>query len=98
MAFILKCIFSVFILTGIAITLYGLWEIFGTITFVRNSPERVKATFIGYDQEVVETRSGSPSPTSPDRYDFQDSSSIMSYPIFEKGGLKSSHRNIFQAL
>jgi len=83
MAFILKCIFSAFILAGIAITLYGLWEIFGTITFVKNSPERVKATFIGYDQEVIESRSSSPSPTSPDRYDFQDSSSTMSYPMFE---------------
>ncbi|OGP87197.1 MAG: hypothetical protein A2156_08075 [Deltaproteobacteria bacterium RBG_16_48_10] len=83
MAIILKYILGLFILTGIAIALYGLWEVLGTKNFVETSSGRAKATFIGYDHEVVETRSLSPSSTQPGQYDFQDSSSIMSYPRFE---------------
>ena len=83
MAFILKCIFGLFILTGIAIALYGLQEVLGTMTFVKNSPERAKATFIGYDREVVETTSTSPSPNWEFQQDFHESQSIMSYPCFE---------------
>jgi hypothetical protein len=83
MASILKCIFGLFILTGIAIALYGLQEVLGTMTFVKNSPERAKATFIGYDREVVETTSTSPSPNWEFQQDFHESQSIMSYPCFE---------------
>jgi hypothetical protein len=83
MAFILKCIFGLFILTGIAIALYGLREVLGTKNFVETSLGRAKATFVGYDQEVIETRSVSPSPTQPGQQDFQDSSTMMSYPQFE---------------
>jgi hypothetical protein len=82
-AFILKCILGLFVLPGIAISLYGLREVLGTMAYVKNSPERAKATFIGYDREVVETTSTTPSPTWPGRYDFEKSQSIMSYPCFE---------------
>ncbi len=83
MAFILKCILGLFVLTGIAIAFYGLREVLGTMTYVKNSPERAKATFIGYDREIVETTSTTPSPTWPGRYDSEKSQSIMSYPCFE---------------
>src|SRR4030042_4205826 len=83
MAFILKCIFGLFILAGIAISRYGLQEVLGTMTFVKNSPERAKAIFIGYDREVVETTSTSPSPNWEFQQDFHESQSIMSYPCFE---------------
>jgi len=83
MVSVLKCILGLFILTGIAIALYGLREVLGTKNFVETSSGRAKATFVGYDQEVVETRSVSPSPTQPGQQDFQDSSTMMSYPQFE---------------
>lgn len=83
MAFVLKCIIGLFVLVGIAIAVYGFWEVRGTMTYIKNSPERAKATFIGYDREVVETTSTSPSPTWPGRYDFERSYSLMSYPCFE---------------
>jgi len=68
---------------GIAIALYGAWEIMETVNFVNASPGRAKAKFVGYDREVVETRSVSPSPTWEGQQDFHDSSSLMSYPQFE---------------
>ena len=83
MAFVLKCILGLFVLTGIAIAIYGLWEVLGTMTYVKNSPERAKATFIGYDREVVETTSTSPSPNWEFQQDFKASQSVMSYPCFE---------------
>jgi hypothetical protein len=83
MAFVLKCIIGLFVLTGIAIAFYGLWEVLGTMAYVKNSPERAKATFIGYDREVVETTSTSPSPNWEFQQDFHKSQSIMSYPCFE---------------
>src|SRR5512139_2049416 len=83
MAFILKCILGLFIVTGIAIALYGLREVLGTMAYVKNSPERARATFIGYDREVVETTSTSPSPNWEFQQDFHKSQSIMSYPCFE---------------
>ncbi len=94
MAFILRCILGLFILTGIAITLYGLHQVLGTMTFVKNSPERTKATFIGYDREIVETTSTVPSPTWPGRYDFQKSQSVMSYPCFEYQTKDGSKRRV----
>jgi len=95
MAFILKCILGLFILTGIAIALYGLREVLGTMAYVKNSPERAKATFLGYDREVIETTSTTPSPTWPGRYDSVRSESLMSYPCFEyqaKDGLRHQVR------
>jgi hypothetical protein len=83
MAFILKCILGLFIFTGIAIALYGLQQVLGTMTYTKNSPERAKATFIGYDREVVETTSTSPSANWEFQQDFQKSTSVMSYPCFE---------------
>jgi hypothetical protein len=68
---------------GIAIALYGAWEIMGTLNFVNASPGRAKAKFVGYNRETIETRSVSPSPTWPGQQDFHDSSSVMSYPQFE---------------
>jgi hypothetical protein len=94
MAFVLKCILGLFILTGIAITLYGLHQVLGTMTFVKNSPERVKATFVGYDREIVETTSTVPSPTWPGQYDLQKSQSVMSYPCFEYQTKDGSKRRV----
>ena len=68
---------------GVAIALYGAWEIMGTLNFVNASPGQAKAKFVGYSREIVETRSVSPSPNWPGQQDFHDSSSIMSYPQFE---------------
>jgi len=81
-ALILKYILGVFILIGIAITLYGLYQVLGTMSFVKDSPERVEATFVGYHREIVETTSTSPSTdwSSPST---EKSTSVMSYPCFE---------------
>jgi hypothetical protein len=83
MVFAIKSILGFFMIIGIAIALYGAWEIMETVNFVNASPGRVKAKFVGYNREIVETRSVSPSPTWPGRQDFHDSSSLMSYPQFE---------------
>ncbi len=83
MVFIIKSILIFFMIFGIVITLYGAWEIMGTLNFVNASPGRAKAKFVGYHQEIVETRSSSPSPNWPGQVDFYDSTSIMSYPQFE---------------
>jgi len=83
MVFAIKSILAVFMVIGIAIALYGGWEIMGTVNFVNASPGRAKAKFVGYNREIVETRSVSLSPTWPGQQDFHDSSSLMSYPQFE---------------
>jgi len=101
MATVLKCMFSLLILTGIAISLYGCWEILGTVNFVRNAPERTKGIFIGYTREEVVSRSTSTSPSGD--LSFEDTTSYMSYPQFEfagKDGLKQhvteSKNHIFE--
>jgi len=83
MAFAIKSILILFMIIGIAIVLYGAWEITGTLNFVNASPERAKAKFVGYNREIIQTRSVSPSPSWPGQQDFHDSSSVMSYPQFE---------------
>jgi len=82
MAFVFKCILGLFILVGIAITLYGLYQVLETMTFVKDFPERGQATFVGYHREIVETTSTSPSTdwSSPST---EKSYSVMSYPCFE---------------
>jgi hypothetical protein len=97
MAFILKCILGLFILTGIAIAFYGLREVLGTMAYVKHSPERATATFVGYDREVIETTSTTPSPTWPGRYDSEKSQSIMSYPCFEYQGKDGSKRQVCES-
>ena len=83
MVFAIKNILGFFMIIGIAIALYGAWEIMETVNFVNASPGRAEAKFVGYNREIVETRSVSPSPTWPGQQDFHDSSSVMSYPQFE---------------
>ena len=94
MATVLKIIFGLFILTGIALSLYGCREILGTMSLVKNATERTKGTFIGYDQEIVESRSSSPSPTQWGQVDFQDTTSIMSYPRFEFVGKDGQKKEV----
>jgi hypothetical protein len=101
MATFLKCIFGLFILTGIALSLYACREILGTMSLVKNATERTKGTFIGYDQEIVESRSSSPSPTQWGQVNFEDTTSLMSYPRFEfvgKDGQKKEVRESKQHL
>jgi hypothetical protein len=101
MATVLKIIFGLFILFGIGISLYGCREILGTMSLVKNSMDRTKGTFIGYDHEIVESRSSSPSPTQWGQVDFQNTTSIMSYPRFEfvgKDGQKKEVRESKQHL
>jgi hypothetical protein len=83
MVFAIKSILGFFMIIGIAIALYGAWEIMETVNFVNASPGRAEAKFVGYNREIIETRSVSPSPTWPGQQDFHDSSSVMSYPQFE---------------
>jgi len=83
MVFAIKSILGFFMIIGIAIGLYGAWEIMETVNFVNVSPGRAEAKFVGYNREIIETRSASPSPTWPGRQDFHDSLSVMSYPQFE---------------
>ena len=83
MVFAIKSILGFFMIIGIAIALYGAWEIMETVNFVNVSPGRAEAKFVGYNREIIETRSASPSPTWPGRQDFHDSLSVMSYPQFE---------------
>lgn len=69
-----------FILGGIVISLYGGWEILGTMNFVRNAPERAKGVFEYYLTEEVKSHS-----TTTDVFGNIDSgyhTSIMSYPHF----------------
>jgi hypothetical protein len=94
MATVLKCIFGLFILTGIAISLYGCREILGTMSLVKNATERTKGTFIGYDQEIVESRSSSPSPTQWGQVNFEDTQSVMSYPRFEFVGKDGQKKEV----
>lgn len=56
-----------------------MWE---TANFVKASPGRAKATFVGYDRETVENTASSPSPTNRGSQDFQKTWSIMSYPVY----------------
>lgn len=94
MTFFLKCIFSLLILIGIPITVYGIYQVMGTMSLVRDTPERIKATFVGYDREVIETTSTSPSASSPGQYDHQKSETIMSYPCFEYRARDGSVRRV----
>jgi len=61
-AVILKGVLIFFILMGIPIALYGAWEVWGTVSWVKTSPVRGKATFEGYHREVHES---STIPSSP---------------------------------
>lgn len=82
MAFALKCFLGLFIVAGAAISLYALQELWQTSGFVKAAPGRDRATFVGYDQEMVETTSSSPSPTNWGAQDFQKTWSVMSYPVY----------------
>jgi hypothetical protein len=97
MASVLKIIFWLFILAGIAISLYGCREILGTMSLVQNATERAKGTFIGYDYEIIESRSASPSPTQWGQVDFQDTTSFMSYPRFEFVGKDGQKKEVREA-
>ena len=83
MVTVLKCILGLFILAGIAISIYGGWELLSTTIFVKNTTERARGTFLGYAREVVVSRSSSPSPTNWGQTDFTDTTSYMSYPEFK---------------
>lgn len=77
----LKYMLGAFILGGIAISLYGGWEILGTINFVKNAPERAKGVFKYYVVEEIRSHS-----TTTDTFGNMESgyhTSIMSYPHFE---------------
>lgn len=97
MAFFLKCILGLFILVGIPITIYGLYQVMETKTYVKNSPVRVKATFVGYERKEVETTTTTPSPTWPGQYDWEKSRSVMSYPCFEYRTKDGSLRRICES-
>lgn len=81
-ALILKYILGFFILIGIAIALYGLYQVFGTMTFVKDSPERGQTTFVGYHRKIVERTSTSPS-TDWSHPSTKKSYSVKSHPCFE---------------
>lgn len=96
MAVVIKCILGLFILVGIAIALYGLYQVLGTMVFVKDSPERVKATFVGYHREIVETTSTTP-PTAWSNPSTEKSSSMMSYPCFEYRTRDGSLRQVSES-
>jgi len=78
---VIKAFFSLFILGGIAISLYAGWEMLATLNFVRSASEHVKGTFLGYDEVEVESNS-----TTTDvfgNFDSVKTTSYMSYPIFQ---------------
>jgi hypothetical protein len=81
MATILKYILGAFILFGIVIFLYGGREILGTMSFVRNSPERAKGIFKYY--VAREVRSHSTTTNVFGNRDFGETTSYISYPHFE---------------
>lgn len=83
MVTVLKCILALFILTGIAVSIYGGRELLVTASFVKNSAERLRGTFVGYVREEVVSGSSSSSPNDWGRLDSTDSISYMSYPEFE---------------
>ena len=81
MATFLKYMLGAFILFGIAIFLYGGREILGTMSFVRNAPERAKSVFKYYVTEEVRSRSTTTNVFG--NSDFSDNTSYMSCPHFE---------------
>jgi hypothetical protein len=92
MVIFLKCFLGVFILAGIAISLYGAREILGTMSFVKNVVEHTTGTFIDYERE---DSAASTSSSSWDQHDIHDSRVLMSFPQFEfvaKDGTKTQVR------
>jgi len=83
MALILKSFLGLFILIGLLILFYSLFEIWHTRSIVQISTGKTKAVFAAYEREWVKSTSSTPSPADPGRYDFQESWSVMSYPQFE---------------
>ena len=57
MILVLKGFLGLFILIGIPLALYGAGEIWETVNFVKTSPARAKATFVGYHREFHQDRS-----------------------------------------
>jgi uncharacterized protein len=74
MVTILKCIIVIFVLIGTAFSLYAARELFRTLSIDRNTTERVKGVFVGYNRHEVKTRRTG---------DIMATTSYMSYPQFE---------------
>jgi hypothetical protein len=81
MATVLKYILGAFILFGIAISLYGGRGILGTMSLLKNSPERAKGIFKYYVTEEVKSHSTTTSVFG--NRDIGETTSYMSYPHFE---------------
>jgi len=78
---VIKAFFGIFILGGIAISLYAGWEILVTINFVETASEHLKGRFAGYD--TIEVESTSSTTDIFGNFDSVKTTSYMSYPIFE---------------
>lgn len=90
---VIKYVMAVFVMIGIAICLYGGWEIWSTYHFVKRTVGRTQGIFTGYFEVEVESRSSSTGPSG--EIHFEDTKSYMSYPEFEfvaKNGQKEHVR------
>ena len=80
MVSVLKGMLVVFMLIGVPMTLYGVWEIWKTMNFVDASSGRLKAKFVGYDREYHEHTN---IPSASDITSSHSTSySVASYPVF----------------
>jgi hypothetical protein len=95
MATVLKAFLSIFILGGIAISLYAGWQIMLTANFVKTATEHIKGTFTGYDMVEVVSRSSNTSPSG--NLDFEDTTSYMSYPAFEFSDKNGEKRQVTES-
>ncbi len=70
-------------LAGIAGILYGVWEIWRTVSFVSTSTDTAKGTFVGYHREIHRTTSfRSYSPSNPNMPSTTTSNTVATYPEF----------------
>lgn len=88
----LKAMLSAFMIAGLAIAVYGGWEILSTVNFVKVSPERVWGIFTGYDEVEVVSRSSTTNLSGD--LDFQTTRSYMSYPEFEFVGKDGKRQHV----
>ncbi len=77
MSMIIKGVLVVLMLIGVFMTLYGGWQVLGTVQFVRTSSGRATAVFAGYYHETTRART----PRSSSSFD-RDHNSITRYPEF----------------
>jgi len=80
---LIKGMLILFMLAGIAGIVYGVWEIWRTVSFVSTATERITGTFVGYHRDIHKTTSiRSFSPSNPNMPSTTESYTVATYPEF----------------